>query len=59
MSIKRMTTALLAGSVFVNRRAIAGDICPTIDDTHQIRNVCSRIYPVLLTVFIVVSPKSE
>ena len=54
ISVGAMTTALLAGSIYLNRRAIAGDICPDTGDAQKLRSVCSRVYPYLLMVFIVV-----
>ncbi len=54
ISVGAMTTLLLAGSIFVNRKAIAVDICPEHNDPHQFRAVCGRVYPVLFTIFILV-----
>ena len=54
ISVGAMTAALLAVSVFINRRVISNDICPASMDTKQVRNICSRIYPNLFAMFIVV-----
>ncbi|MGI9464800.1 MAG: mechanosensitive ion channel family protein [Aestuariivirgaceae bacterium] len=54
ISVGAMTTVLLAASVFLNRKAIAVDICPAGQSGHQLRAVCGRIYPAVFAVFILV-----